>query len=553
MTRASGQRTPGRVCAVAAGLVCALLPVAGCQSSAASSDRPTAYYVSPSGNDSAAGTSAAAPWRTLARVNTAKLRPGDRVLLQGGRRFTGQLVFTKGEAGAAADPVVVGSYGSGRARISTGTGSAITVYDTAGLDIRDLVISGRPAGRPAGIGINLYSDLPGNRKLDHIVIDDTDVSHFVFGIAIGGGRAYTGFRDVWISNSTLHANLDDGLVSYAPSLDPAHPQYAHEGIYISHVHAYDNPGDPSDTAKNTGNGIVLGNVQDASITWSTADDNGGRGAASQGPVGIWAYDSADVVIAHNVSYGNRTSNLSDGDGFGLDENTEDCDLEYNISFDNSGAGYLLYAAQTKASQEGNVVRFNISSGDGRRSRYYGGITLLGEITEDSVYQNTVVMPARRVGSNPALRLVGDMHGVSVRNNIFVTTRGGPVAIAATSLRAAAAVLQGNDYYATTGAWSVTWGNSSYATLQAWRAATGQELLHRRGTGLAADPEFTGPVLALSAAGAEPGRIGSGFVLRSTSPLRGAGLSLARLFHMAPGRVDFSGADFSGLAPDVGAG
>jgi hypothetical protein len=99
---------------------------------------------------------------------------------------------------------------------------------------------------------------------------------------------------------------------------------------------------------------------------------------------------------------------------------------------------------------------------------------------------------------------------------------------------------------------VQWGNSSYATLQAWRAAAGQEVLHRRATGLAVDPEFTGPVLALSAAAAQPGRIGSGFVLRSTSPLHGAGLSLARLFHMAPGRVDFSGADFPGLSPDVGA-
>jgi hypothetical protein len=505
-------------CAIAALAAAGLLAACGAGATESGAGTgATTYYVSPSGSNSAAGTSATAPWRTLTRVNAVKLRPGDRVLLQGGRRFTGPLVFTKDEAGDAGRPVVVGSYGSGRARIVSSTGSGVVIYDTAGIDVENLIISGRPSGRPVGIGINLYSDLPGNRKLTYVVIDDVDVSDFVYGIGIGGGRGTTGFRDVWVRNSALHGNLDDGLISYAPNLDPAHPRYAHEDIYISGVHAYQNPGDPEDTSNNTGNGIVLGNVRHASITYSTADDNGGKGAASQGPVGIWAYDSADVVIAHDLSYGNKTSNLSDGDGFGLDENTSHCYLEYDLSYDNAGAGYLLYSAQAHAEQHGNVVRFDISSGDGRRSRYYGGITLLGQISDTAIYQNTVVMSARSDGSNPALRLVGTARSIAVRDNIFVTERGGPIVVSAAAVPTSAVEFQANDYFTASGRWTLAWGKASYRSLAAWRSATGQELLGGRLAGFAVDPQLTGPVLLPDTTAAE-NRIAAGFVLRSTSPL-----------------------------------
>jgi hypothetical protein len=544
-----------RCLALVLALLAGAASLASCQSQARSSGTSvadTTYYVSPAGSNSAAGTSPATAWQTLARVNSVQLRPGDRVLLKGGDRFAGELIFTKADAGSAADPVVVGSYGSGRATIASDNSSGIVIYDTAGIDVENLVITSESAPRPVGIGINLYSDLPGNRKLSHIRIDNVDVSYFVYGIGIGGGRGATGFRDVWVLDSTLHDNLDDGLISYAPAFSSAHPEYAHEDIYISHVHAYQNPGDPEDTTTNTGNGIVLGNVRHASIAWSTANDNGGKGAASEGPVGIWAYDSTGVVIEHNLSYDNRTSNLSDGDGFGLDENTLDSYLQYNVSYDNAGAGYLLYSAQEGSAQKGNVVRFNISSGDGQTSDYYGGITLIGQISDTAIYQNTVVMRARAGTTNPALRLVGSASRITVRNNIFVTRRGGPIVAAYTSLTTAQALLQGNDYDTTAGAWTVAWGDVTYKTLADWRSATGQEQLRRRATGFAVDPDLEGPALSLHATSAGDPQIGACFTLRPTSPLLRAGLGLLALFGTRTGGVTFSGIHASGDDPDVGA-
>ena len=272
------------------------------------------------------------------------------------------------------NPVVVGSYGSGRATVASDS-KLHRRYRHRGIDVENLVIAGQPSPRPTGIGISLYSDLPDNRKLMSVRIDNVDISGFVYGIGIGEGKGTTGFRDVWVLNSTLHGNLDDGLISYAPAFNSAHPEYAHEDIYITHVHAYRNQGDAEDAGTNTGNGIVLGNVRHAIISWSTASDNGGKGAASEGPVGIWAYDSTGVTIEHNLSYSNRTSNLSDGDGFGLDENTSDSYLQYNVSYDNAGAGYLLYSAQADSASRKAISSASISPAATAGSRITTGESL----------------------------------------------------------------------------------------------------------------------------------------------------------------------------------
>jgi hypothetical protein len=79
----------------------------------------TTYYVSPSGSDSNSGTSRAEAWKTVYRVNSAHLDPGDGVLFQGGATFADQVLMPSA-SGAAGDPIVYGSYGQGRATISHG-------------------------------------------------------------------------------------------------------------------------------------------------------------------------------------------------------------------------------------------------------------------------------------------------------------------------------------------------------------------------------------------------------------------------------------------------
>ncbi len=417
------------------------------------------YYLSPSGNDSADGTSPQTAWRTLSRANSAILRPGDRLLLQGGHRFSGQLRLGPKDAGNRRRPVYIGSYGTGRAVIVGTEAAGIVVVDTAGVSIAHVILVGTHRAGPASVGIQLYSGLPANHHLDHVVINGVDVSGFGTGISMGAAHQAAGFRDVWISDSALHDNVSAGLASYGPKFDAAAPSYAHADVHISRIQAFGNRGDPANASKNTGNGIVLGSVRGASITWSTAHGNGGaNGAPHEGPIGIWAYDCTGVVIEHSLSYGNQTASRRDGGGFGLDQNTSNSVLQYNLAYGNAGAGFQVYSPKERASL-GNIVRFNISSGDALETINAAGIIVSGRVLDTAVYQNTVVMGDRSAGPHAALWLGKSVSGVTVRNNIFMMTSPAVIVVAQDALRPSAALLQGNDYFTTASPWTVLWGLS----------------------------------------------------------------------------------------------
>src|SRR5688572_26014635 len=103
------------------------------------------YYVGAGGSDANAGTSTAAAWASIAKVNAVNLNPGDRVLFEGGRSFTGNLRFDATDDGTAAAPITVSSYGTGRATIRQplAGGEAINVQNTAGYVISNLNVVGK--------------------------------------------------------------------------------------------------------------------------------------------------------------------------------------------------------------------------------------------------------------------------------------------------------------------------------------------------------------------------------------------------------------------------
>ncbi|MFI6813670.1 hypothetical protein ACIBG7_14715 [Nonomuraea sp. NPDC050328] len=79
----------------------------------------TTYFVdSRQGDDNAAGTSAAKPWRSLDKVNTADLKPGDAISFRRGGSWEGAL--TLAAKGTAARPLVVQAYGEGASPKITG-------------------------------------------------------------------------------------------------------------------------------------------------------------------------------------------------------------------------------------------------------------------------------------------------------------------------------------------------------------------------------------------------------------------------------------------------
>src|SRR5262249_10913068 len=76
------------------------------------------YYVDPAGSDNDAGTSEAAAWKTLGRVNRASFAPGDRVLLKRGGVWREQLNLPS--SGQPGQPILVDAYGAGDAPVISG-------------------------------------------------------------------------------------------------------------------------------------------------------------------------------------------------------------------------------------------------------------------------------------------------------------------------------------------------------------------------------------------------------------------------------------------------
>ncbi|MFF3437432.1 right-handed parallel beta-helix repeat-containing protein [Streptosporangium sp. NPDC002721] len=93
---------------------------------AATAAAGTVYYVdSRAGDDSAAGTSASAAWRSLDNVNAATLGPGDTVRLKRGGSWPGALTLSG--KGTAASPISVEPYGKGAAPRISGRDAACVV------------------------------------------------------------------------------------------------------------------------------------------------------------------------------------------------------------------------------------------------------------------------------------------------------------------------------------------------------------------------------------------------------------------------------------------
>ncbi|MEV5974998.1 right-handed parallel beta-helix repeat-containing protein [Streptomyces sp. NPDC051921] len=461
---------------------------------------PFTFYVSADGDDRNDGLSPEKAWRTLDHASDVRFQPGDRLRLKGGERFAGSITLDEDEAGSEKKPVVIESYGVGRATIAPRGTSGITVRNTAGVDIRDIALVGDRRSRREGVGIALRNSLPGARRLDHVRITNVEASGFQNGISVGAeDEAEAGYHDVRITDVSVHDNLETGLVVYGPDFRAEHPVYAHTGLRVEGVRAYANAGDPESDERNTGSGISLGSVSDAKVVRSVAHDNGARSSADaeEGPEGIWVYDSTRVLLERNRSYRNRTGSQVDGGGFGLDNNVSSSVVQYNLAYGNDGPGFLVYSGQPTGAHQNNVVRFNMSWDDARKLPEYGGIVAYGTRMKNlDIHHNTVVMrtqglaSAKAAGSRPpALRLRDGMVGVRIANNIFATD-GGPLVEAQSSYGPSTVRLQGNDYYST-GRWALDWGATSYTSLTGWRTESGQETLKGGPTGLDDDPCLSG--------------------------------------------------------------
>src|SRR5438445_6123748 len=504
--------------------------------------RAAAYFVSTSGQDTNSGTSPALAWKTIAHANNQLLKPGDQLLFQSGSTFSGTVYFGPASAGTEADPMLVSSYGAGRATISGGNTNAFFAYNCGGIIVSNLNFVGSGHATNRNSGIEFYNDGGGATwLLNFLRVNDVDVSGFGFvGIVVGGYNGTNAYSDVRVVNADVHDNANAGIQTYAqyPNLNT--------NVYIGHCRAWINPGSTS----HSGDGIVLGDASDALIerclTWT-------NGWLANGSVGIQTYDSTRVTIQFCESHHNRTVGTHDGGGFDFDGGITASVVQYNYSHDNDGAGFSVYQYSGSPAQSNNVVRFKISQNDGRTNSYAGlqfwnGASATGNL---DIYNNTIFVSPAGSGTPRAIYFQSAVNNVRLRNNLFVTTGGARLVEAPTGQ--SGVLFQGNDYWSSGAAFVIKWGATSYSTLAAWRTASGMERLGTTNVGFSVDPQLVNPGGGTIVGNADLLGTLTAYQLQTYSPMCEAGLNLSALFGLDVGMTDYYGDTVpNGLTFDVGA-
>jgi hypothetical protein len=516
-------------------LVCVLAALGGCAAAPASVAGPARdYYFSPRGDDAGGDGSTARPFASVTKAGSIRLNPGDRLLFEGGQLFRGNLVLADGAAGTAERPIVVCSFGSGRARIDAGEGYAVRVRNAGGVVVENLVLSGSGADRNFGSGVTLTNDLHGWAAKRLAFVRVRNVTAYGFGregIHVDAVRGL-GFEDVRIEDCETYENAHSGIYVSGERRDWR--SYPHANVYVGRCVARDNPGDPDARDENrSGSGIFVTGVDGAVVEHCSASGNGRLcRAETGGPMGIWASESNRVTIQMCRSTGNRTGGRHDGGGFGLDGGVSNSVVQYNYSSGNDGSGFGLFEYMGAPQWHDNTLRYNVSVDDGRRNGHAGIHVWNGGagLRRGWIYHNTVVVRAAGRGEMPprAIWVQSGTTELHVMNNVFSVAPG----LRAVEVSPGQRGIQfgGNCYWAGGGELGILWAGFGYRSLEQWRG-TGQE----RGTGMQADP------------GVERDVDGRG--LRAGSPLVDAAVNLP---------VDTGGRDFvgtklpQGRAAEVGA-
>ncbi len=495
------------------------------------------YYISPTGKNTNSGTSVSSAWQTITQINKKNFN-GDTILFQGGSTFTGNMSFISSDLGTPVKPIVIGSYGTGKAIISSGNSYGISIYNAGGFKIKNLIIKGSGRTINTQSGILVYLDKAVTR-LPYIKIESVEVYGYgKSGISIGSYNLASGFDDVSVTNSLSHDNGTAGISTYAQA------NYVHKNVYIAYNKVYNNSGVSENTTGSTGSGIVLGNVDGAIIEYCTSYNNGWLHTNSYGgPVGIWAYASNNVTIQFNESHHNKTGATRDGGGFDFDGGCINSIMQYNYSHDNDGAGYLMANYSGAPLMKNIIVRYNISENDGRKNDY-GAIHISAPDSHVGfqmleIYNNTVYLTSNLTGNKSKAFFVrsGKLSAVNIRNNIFQTTSGIQlVSVGSTT----GCTLQGNNYWSTGSTFKIYWGGTTYSSLTSWRTAKGQEKVNGVSSGLQSDPRFSETTTGVTFNDATKLSTIKRYKLKPTSDLITRGLNLTTLFGLNAGTRDFWG-------------
>ena len=257
----------------------------------------TSYYVSDcgsgataqcvAGNDSNAGTSPAAPWKSCDKV-TAQfpgLAAGDQVLFaRGSAQAACKLYYLSNLKSRAATPIVLGAYTPAWASNTTanpilnGTGSTYTLgllnsgdsTHDEGYVVQDLHF----------VGLGVSSSMPAimmSNDVKYVTIQRVEIEQFPLGIQCDGGTNHSlgAGSDGWtehivIRNVNVHHNRGIGLLSGCSDLLLENSRFDNNGVGMLDHHVYLTAAGVPGTSRPVTQVVVRGNTMTNNSTYASA-------------------------------------------------------------------------------------------------------------------------------------------------------------------------------------------------------------------------------------------------------------------------------------------
>ncbi|MFF3030946.1 right-handed parallel beta-helix repeat-containing protein [Streptomyces rubiginosohelvolus] len=352
-----------RICALSAVMFGSAIPIGMIGAGTAQADSTT-YYVSPSGADDNAGTSASAPFRTLQKAADVT-KPGDTVSIMNGtytERSGGSDVVVISRSGRAGAPITFRAHPGHHPVINPiAAWNGIRVDGASHITLQGLEIKGNNQAIPladaergastknAKYNTNCVS-IEKNRSTGagphHINVSGNTVHHCAGGgISAMDADYVTIDRNHVYSTSWYSVYATSGIsVLAARDTDGGDGGKAYK-IRITNNRVHDNETKVKwERCKcySDGNGIIVDTLKDKAKANEEGPDYQGRvlvaGNVSynNGGSGIHAYKSQHVDIVNNTAYQNGRSNRMDGYGNIYAIDSRDVRVLNNISYGRPG-------------------------------------------------------------------------------------------------------------------------------------------------------------------------------------------------------------------------
>ncbi|MBJ6368967.1 right-handed parallel beta-helix repeat-containing protein [Snuella sedimenti] len=401
------------------------------------------FFNTQTGNDDNLGTSEEKPWRSISKLNTIKLNPGDHVYLAQGQTFTGDIAL-KDIKGNLTAPIKILSYQSKLTNKNTPPQiiGGIEIENSSFIEIYDLVVTkGMLDSMLIGenrkymrCGILVKTSKPGTYehiKLKNLYVSDiffekkgfkrpkeevrtpNGVQNYGWGIRFINNLDSAYFRNISIDSSVI-TNISHTGIKLTVRTNDVHFGLTDFRISNSKVN---NTGGPGIQMSGVSNGHVYKNTVDRS---GSNDDprKWGRGS------GLWTWGSSNVLIEKNKFI--NANGPGDSAGAHIDFNCSNIILQYNFSANNAGGFCEILGNNYNC-----AYRYNISVNDGYRvkgsneafqegkilwlSGYNGSKVKRKGPFNSYIYNNTIYV-SKTIDAKIAIDRAA--RGILIANNIF---------------------------------------------------------------------------------------------------------------------------------------